>query len=282
MTPRYTAREVARILKLPEDRLRSCLRAALFPSRQSLNFTFQDLVLLKTTKGLLDARVPVARIRRILQSLKRQLPAEQQLWSVRIFADGRRVVVWDAAGQWHPDSGQFLFDFEPRSVAEAVPFVSPQPSPPPSLTAEQWFDVGLELESHSPQEALAAYLRALELAPEFVPARVNIGRLQQLAQNFAAAEVSYRAALQYAPDDSGAAFNLAVLLEDMGDPAGAMEAYRQAVAADPSFRDAHYNLGLLYESRGRKTEAIRHFSTAQRLSRRGLPSHRVPSRPRRR
>jgi tetratricopeptide (TPR) repeat protein len=290
MTECYSAREVARILKLPDDRLRRCLRAALFSTKRSLTFTFQDLLLLKTTKGLLDARVPLARVRKILQSLKRQLPADQQLWNIRIYADGRRVVVWDAEGRWHPDSGQFLFDFEPRAVAEALPFASAQPTgtqaptrqpqAPSSLTAEQWFDVAFELETDSPKEACEAYGRAIDAQPAFVAAHINLGRLYHEAQDLDRAERSYRAALGHAPDDACAHFNLGVLLEERGGTTEAEEAYRQAVRCDPAFQDAHYNLALLCEAQGRKADAIRHFASAQRLSVKRPTGGRSPSKPR--
>src|SRR5207247_7843272 len=83
MTASFTTREVAKIVELPEPRIRSCVRAGLlFPARNAgrrLHFSFQDLLLLKTAKGLLDSRVPLPRIRRMLASLRRQLPDDQQL-----------------------------------------------------------------------------------------------------------------------------------------------------------------------------------------------------------
>jgi hypothetical protein len=91
--------------------LRGCLRAALFaaPSkRRPQRFTFQDLLILQTAKRLSDAKIPIPRIRRILTSLKRQLPNDGSLSTLKIYADGQRVVVWDGEARWQPDSGQFL------------------------------------------------------------------------------------------------------------------------------------------------------------------------------
>ena len=94
MRTHFTTGEVARILDVSVARFRSCLRASLLSGGR--HFTFQDLLLLKTTKGLLDAQVPIARIRKMLHSLKRQLPEDQQIWNVTIYADGRRVVETNA------------------------------------------------------------------------------------------------------------------------------------------------------------------------------------------
>ena len=270
MTGHFTTREVAKILDLPESRVRSCVRAGFLspirsPGRQH-QFTFQDLLLLKTTKGLLDARVPLKRIRRILHSLKRQLPHDQQLSSLTIYADGHRVVVWDGTARWQPDSGQFLFNFEAQAVAEQVDLPMAVPEPAPSaLTAEQWFDLASELEKHSPEEARRAYHQALELDPSLAAAHINLGRLYHEAKQLGPAEAHYRAAIRHAPDDALAHFNLGVLLEESKRPEESISAYRQALAHDPNFADAHYNLALLFEARGRRSDAITHFRAARKL-----------------
>jgi tetratricopeptide (TPR) repeat protein len=266
----FTTREVAKILDLPEERIRSCIRAGLLrpnrgPGRQ-FQFTFQDLLFLKTTKGLLDSRVPVKRIRRLLGSLKRQLPDDQQLSSLTIYADGSRVVAWDGNARWQPDSGQFLFNFEVQAVAEqvALPVSPPEPSAP-ALTAEQWFSLASELEATSREEARRAYHQALELDPTLADAHVNLGRLYHEVKEPAKAEAHYRAAIERAPDDPIAHFNLGVLLEDRKRSDEAIRAYRQAIARDPDFADAHYNVGLLFEALGERSEAIHHLRLARKL-----------------
>lgn len=274
MPRHFTTREVAKILDLPEARVRACVRAGLLipergPGRQ-YRFAFHDLLLLRTTKGLLDARVPLRRIRRLLASLRRQLPDEQVLGNLTIYVDGRRVVVWDGTARWQPDSGQFLFNFDAQAVAaEAeVPVAAPEPSGP-TLSAEQWFDLASELEGRSPEEARRAYHQALEADPGFAAAHVNLGRLYHQARRHREAEAHYRAALRAAPDDAIAHFNLGVLFEDLERPEAAIGAYREALRLDPDFPDAHYNLGLLLEARGRKAEAIGHLRRARILYGRG-------------
>ena len=271
----FTTREVAKILDLSPARIRSCARAGLVspargPERQ-LRWTFQDLLLLRTTKGLLDARVPVSRIRRMLGSLRRQLPSDPQLASVAVYADGRRVVAWDGTARWQPDSGQFLFNFDVKAVveeAEAVADEPPLPAPPtqaPPLTADQWLTVASELESTSPEEARRAYHQALELDPTLADAHINLGRLYHESKQLAKAEAHYRAAISHAPKDAVAHFNLGVVLEDASRRENAARAYREAITHDPAFADAHYNLGLLLESLGRRAEAIAHLRTARKL-----------------
>jgi tetratricopeptide (TPR) repeat protein len=273
----FSTREVAKILGLSDSKIRSCARAGLLaPPRGRggrLQWTFQDLLLLKTTRGLLDARVPARRIRRMLTSLRRQLPADQALSSVTVYADGRRVVAWDGAARWQPDSGQFLFNFDAQAVAaHAAPSLSrPAPSAapePPARTAAEWFDLGCELDAASPNEARHAYEQALALDASLADAHVNLGRLQHQAGETAPAESHYRAAIRLAPRDAVAHFNLAGLLEEAGRAGDAVASYEAALAADPDFADAHYNLGLLLDSLGRRAAAMTHLRAARRLYRR--------------
>ena len=271
----FTTREVAKIATLPDGRIRSCLRAGVLSPRRGrggqLEWSFQDLLLLKTTKGLLDARVPLARIRRMVASLKRQLPDDQTLSSLTIYADGRRAVAWDGTARWQPDSGQFLFNFDVQAVASEVSQPERLPAPAletagqPTRTAEQWFNLGCELDAASPEEARHAYHQALELDPAMADAHVNLGRLYHEARQPAQAETHYRAAVQQTPDDPVAHFNLAVLLEELGRTDEAIQAYRCALEANPDFADAHHNLGLLFDALGKRALAMTHLQAARKL-----------------
>lgn len=271
----FTTREVAKIATMADARIRSCVRAGvLSPTRGrggQLEWSFQDLLLLKTTKGLLDAQVPLARIRRMVASLKRQLPDDRILSSLTIYADGRRVVAWDGTARWQPDSGQFLFNFDVQAVASGVnrPERLPAPAletlPQTTKTAEQWFNLGCELDAASPEEARHAYHQALELDPAMADAHVNLGRLYHEAKQPTRAEVHYRAAAQQTPDDPVAHFDLAVLLEELGRTDEAIPAYRCALEAAPDFADAHYNLGLLFDALGNRALAMTHLRAARKL-----------------
>ena len=67
MTGEYSSADLRRILRLDGSKLRACLRAALLPIPQeesSCTYSFQNLVVLRTAKGLTEAGVSVARIRR--------------------------------------------------------------------------------------------------------------------------------------------------------------------------------------------------------------------------
>lgn len=283
--PRFSLREAARILEVPEARLRALARAGLLASQRgpvgAPSFGFRDLLLLRTTRGLLESGVPMRRIRRIWASLRKQLEAGLPLTSISIHTDGVEVVASDGDARWQPDSGQFLLDFEASEIAERAADTTPTRFPPlrvvqstpspasvphdPESSADEWYEAGCSLEASSPEEAREAYERALELDPYVADAHVNLGRLLHVAGELGRAEPHYREAARLDPDDPTPHFNLGVLLEEAKRRDEAVHAYRQAILRDPDFADAHCNLGLLLESLGRRQEAVRHLMAARQL-----------------
>jgi len=292
---RFSLSETARILELPAARLRALARAGfLAPQRGPigpLSFGFQDLLLLRTTRGLVEAGVPMRRIRRMWASLRQQLAAVP-LTSITVHADGEEIVATDGRGSWRPDSGQVLLNFETSEIAERAadlpgpgrrriatgadlaPVGAANPAagdaPPAAsaerrLSAEEWYEIGCELEPTSPERACEAYERALALDPLMAEAHVNLGRQLHVAGERGRAEPHYREAVKLDPDDPTPHFNLGVLLEELGRRDEAVLAYRQAIVRDPDFADAHCNLGLLLESIGSRQEAIRHLMAARQL-----------------
>jgi tetratricopeptide (TPR) repeat protein len=231
-----------------------------------MEFGIEDLLLLRATRDLIQARVPIPRIRRMLASLRRQLPDDEHLRQVTVYADGRRIVAWDGAARWQPDSGQFLFNFDAQEVVARLDTQHRAAKPPmPIRSAAEWFDLGLELEAYSPDEARQAYQQALALDPHMTDAHVNLGRLHHVAREFTEAEAHYRAASTRAPEDPIPSFNLGVLFDDLGRRADAIAAYKKALQLDPDLADAHYNLGLIYDAMGRRTETITHLRRARAL-----------------
>ncbi len=240
-------------------------------ARGELQFSFQDLVILRTAKGLVAARIPAVRIRRALRALRAQLPRGRSLAELRIAAEGDRIVVSDGESTWSVDSGQTQLDF---SVSELATRAAPMArraakaarQVEAELSSEDWYELGLELEVAAPAEARDAYRRALELDAHHADAHVNLGRLLHEQGLVEEAERHYRAALRETPEHATAAFNLGIALEDLGRPADAVEAYRSALVTDPRLADAHYNLARLYEKAGKKAAALRHFSAYRRLT----------------
>jgi len=93
----YTAKHVAKLLDLTVGQVRSYARSGFLEphrgSRGEYRFSFQDLVLLRTAKGLLAARVPARKVKRALRRLQGQLAGGRPLTEVRISVEGDRILV---------------------------------------------------------------------------------------------------------------------------------------------------------------------------------------------
>ena len=265
----YSTRDIAELLALPQETIREIARAGILaPDRtpgQHYRFSFQDIIILRTAKELLNAGVGKSRINRTLFQLKKKLPSNRSLSSLRISGDAGDVVIREADKVYNPESGQIHFDFSIADLAGTVAPLARQAAEEAEgseqLTSDDWFDLGIDLEAVSPEDAPAAYLRALELDPHHSDAHVNIGRLMQEAGEYSTAEDHYHLAMDAEPDNVLAAFNLGTLLEAMGRIQDAIGAYKKA----SSFADAHYNLSRLYELVGEHTEALKHLKTYRSL-----------------
>jgi len=278
----YATRDVAALLGLSVVQVRKLIRDGfLFPAqgaRGEYRFSFQDLILLRTAKGLLAAEVPRRRIRLALQKLQEQLPPGRPLTGVRITAQGHHVVVRDGEEVWNPESGQILLDFQVSDLErEASSLVRRSEKREQSKSsasevpdsAETWFARGCDLEADEDLDAaMAAYRRALAMDDGLPDAHLNLGRLLHEIGDLDAAEQHYRAAAAGRPDDPTAVFNLGVVLQDLGRREESVEAYEQVLALDDRYADAHYNLSGLYEQLGRQKAAFRHLRTYKTLSER--------------
>jgi tetratricopeptide (TPR) repeat protein len=267
----YSVADVEKLLRIPRSTIRALVKAGFVApargARQAWQFSFQDLIVLRTAQALAAARVPPARITRSLKALRRQLPDQMPLSGLSIGAVGDQVVVRDGAAQRRVDSGQYLLAFEGNPQAGALSVVE-RPQPPRPAETTDWYERALALEADDPEGAIEAYGKAIESEPARLAARINLGRLLHDTGKLARAERAYRDALALGGgDDATLLYNLAVLLEDLDRRADALEAYKAALRADPALVDAHYNVALLYEKLKRPREALRHMAQYRRLNR---------------
>jgi tetratricopeptide (TPR) repeat protein len=269
----YSVRDVQRVLRLSPSVTRGLIRAGFVKAargpRRAYRLSFQDLIVLRTARALIDARVPAKRIRRSLERLRRELPASVPLSGLAISAVGDRVVVRDGETRWQADSGQYLLGLDVTledGVLQMVEHKAAEPvAPIPPEITRDWFAEGLTLENTDPEGAVAAYRQAADENPHNAAAWINLGRLLHVLGRTAEAEEVYRDALGRAGPDPLLLFNQAVLLEDVGRTAAALDAYQAALAGDPDLADCHYNLARLYESLGKQQHAIRHLGEYRRL-----------------
>lgn len=270
----YSAREAAKLLGLTAGRVRGFVRSGFLEPdrgpRGELRFSFSDLVLLRAAKELLGKRIALRRIRDALAKLRAELPTGRPLSALSIAVEAGGIVVRDGRRRWNPESGQQLFSFDVSEIAEKVAPLAGRRAEEAKgasalLRADDWYELGCELETSRPDDARDAYRRTIELDPAHAEAHTNLGRLLHEAGELAAAEAHYRLALESRADDVTAAFNLAVVLEDLGRTEEAIASYQQVLGEDPSYADAHYNIAQLYERLGRGVAAVRHLKAYRKL-----------------
>jgi tetratricopeptide (TPR) repeat protein len=257
------------VLGIKPARVRAIVRTGVCsPGRRGrwFQFTFQDVVLLRTAQGLLTARIPPRRVRAALRELKRQLPSDRPLTGVRVYADGKRVLVQDAGTAWNVENGQAIFSFDVDRMRQAAGIVVPVTKRHGRAAAAYWFSRGVALEEEDKAEACAAYRQALSLDPGLADAYLNLGRIVHEGGDTQQALRLYREAVRRIPDDPVAHYNLATALEDTRDLRAAAKHYHIAVEIDPEFADAHFNLAQLLERLGQGKRALRHLMTYRRLT----------------
>lgn len=267
----FTTREMARLAKLTPSRVRRCVHAGFLTptrgARRRFEYSMHDLLVLRATRKLLDARLGPRRIAEVVGDLRRALPPERDVSSVTLTVEGDEVVVSEGRRRWRLGSGQLLLGLgrAPKKGSVVEPIAEDETD---DRAAYRAFTRGLALENSAAEEAKEAYREALRLDPTAVPAMVNLGRLEHVAGDLDAAEEHYRAALSLDEDERTAAFNLAILAEDRGKTKLAVQRYLAVLEIDADQADTHHRLARLYARLGRHDAARRHTRLYRQLQRR--------------
>lgn len=265
---------MANLVGLAADHIRAFARAGLLTATRDARgwyrYSFQDVVLLRTAKGLRDAYVPPRKVWRSLRKLKDALPRGRPLSTVRVLVQDANVLVQDRKSLWHPESGQLQLDFSvsdmTKEIAPLVKRAAAAATNRRDVNSDDWFRMGLDLEMvNEIEQAKNAYRRTLSLQPNHADAHVNLGRLLQVEGRIKEAERHYTAALELVPNHVNALFNLAYALEERKRFDDAIAAYKKALRIDPDFADAHFHLARLFERAGRHQSALRHIARYQSL-----------------
>jgi len=247
----FSTRDAARILNATEARVRSLAKIGGVDPRagrgERPQFSFQELLLLRTTNGLLDAGIPPQRVKRVWSSLRRQLEADLPLTSVRILADGNRAVAWHENAAWQPDSGQFLLHFDSADIDAPAPSV-------------EGVECAERVESVMGVEGVTGARPSDVLEPPkvgLVPAAVErpVDRALERSRKPRRADPPTASPEQW--------FHIACELEDAS-PIEARHAYLLALDGDPDYADVHINLGRLYHEDHELPAAERHYREAIR------------------
>lgn len=272
----YSIRDVARILAVQESRLRYWTQVGFVgPTVRKggrFYYTFADLVAVKAAKDLLAAGLPLQRVRKNLEHLKKALPNDANPASkLRVCSDGETIVALHDEIAFLPSNGQVVMAFTLPTLGERAAEVLALPTPAHTLapstadddavpqplrsevtesncdaTAYRTFMEACGAEDRGELESAEHLFRlALELEPAMAAAATNLGNLLYKQGQGQEARRLYERALEHDPAQPEARYNLANVLEDLGNTELAISELRRVCAAHPDFADAHYNLGVI-------------------------------------
>jgi tetratricopeptide (TPR) repeat protein len=268
----YTLRGVVQLLGLSRHAVSKLIElgfvAPVKTPGGTWQFSFQDVVLLRSAHELRAARIPTRQILRSLRQLKARLPAEMPLAGLRIKAEGARVTVRSSDAHWEPDTGQLVLDLRIEPGAGSVSFLfTPQDRSASSAAADlgALFARAEALEATAPGDAESLYRQILTQDPAHAHAYLNLGFMLCEGGRCAEAADLYEAGVRHCGDDPLMHYNHAVALEGAGRLGDALASYEKALQLQPDLADAHQNAALLYAELGHKQLAIRHFSAFRRL-----------------
>ena len=275
-----TTAEAARLSSLTVGQIQHIARKGIVKPRRGprkrYEFSFQDVVVLRRIKGMLDRDVPMSKIVKGISAIQ-ALSAPQPLSAVNVQPLGSEVVIRDRKAIWNPETGQTMLNFD-RGVESDSGNISEFPAKEAelrsllrdldhhlskeSLTSQDWFNIGMELESvKEPNRAGRAYREAIRLDDTNISAYLNLGRLLQLDEKLPEAKRLYEKVLQLSPSSELASYNLGTIFDTLEEFELAMEHYRNA----PNMSQAHNNLSRIFDLIGDEVSAHRHFKRSKEL-----------------
>lgn len=275
----YSTQKVANLVGMAPNQLRHLARRnVLAPHkgpRGEYRFGFQDMVLLRHAKEVLDSGVSPRALVRALAQLKAGAAPASVLSSIRLEAQGGTVVVRSKDRLWEAETGQGCLPLEPPAATAADAdnvqpmwtYLNEDTGNGDDLSSDEWRQLGVDLEELDVAKAFEAYGRALEADPGNADAHVNIGRLHQLKGNLKNAKRHYKLAVQAAPDHQLAHYNLGTLFDELDEPDLATRFYHSA----PKVPDAHYNLARIARRKGDELAYRRHRQNYERLLKKESP-----------
>jgi tetratricopeptide (TPR) repeat protein len=266
----YDVREVTTALRMSSRAVYGLVKSGFVTPvrgpRRRLQFSFQDVLLLKTASRLIAASISRRKVTRAVAALRRRLPAELPLAGLRISAIGDRIAVQSVGHTWDAESGQGMFAFEVLSGDGGIRVIETTEPATSDTDVDMWFAEALSLEDSDSAAAQEHYRRIIAADAQHLESYINCGRLLHMARDWQAAERLYRKGITACAPCATLFFNLGVLLEDQNRCAEAIAAYQQALQCDPDHRDSHHNLARLFEASGRVQHAIRHFNHYRRVA----------------
>jgi tetratricopeptide (TPR) repeat protein len=113
-----------------------------------------------------------------------------------------------------------------------------------------------------PEEAKEKFAKAVEEAPNHIPAYINWGYLLLQLNDLKAAREKFTKAVEWEPKNAWAYIGWGEMLRDLNEPEAALAQYQQAVKVAPKNADAYIAIGNTLRSLHQPKEALAHYQKA--------------------
>ena len=271
--------EVAQLSGLSVNQVRHIVRRGLInPSRgerEKFEYSFQDVVVLRNIKKMEALSVSMKKILKTITLLNEDRTSSR-LSATKLQVIGSELAVVKDQSAWDPTTGQTLLNFDAvddKSRDNIQKFPSERRGDRTrlreiddriargSLSSDDWFEVGVELESIDARRACDAYKQAIKMDENNADAYNNLGRLLQLDDKLRDARQLYERVLQIDPDSELAAYNLGTIFHTLEEFDLALKYYRRA----RNMSIAHHNIAQIYEEKGDEVSARWHMRRSREL-----------------
>lgn len=133
-------------------------------------------------------------------------------------------------------------------------------------SAVKEFDAGVKAEkNHKQDEALQHYEKAISLAPNFYPARNNLGAAYLNKADYSAAQAQFEQVIKINPSDAAAYFNLGNLYLLTKKYDDASQWLQHGLAKEPTSSLGHFLLGSVYTRTGKPDLAEKELNNSLQL-----------------
>ncbi len=160
----------------------------------------------------------------------------------------------------------------PATFSSDVPYFSFNPSrarassPPPSLSAREFFDRGDDKRGHGDYEgAIADYTQAIRLKPDYVEAYNRRGLVRSYLEDYEGAIADYTQVIELDPNIAYIYSSRALVRYKLEDYEGSIADYTEAIKVDTSYVSAYIRRGFVHYKLEDYEEAIADYTQAIKL-----------------
>jgi len=244
-------------------------RGLIIPARQVRSlpyFDYREVATAKQLAVMLASGLSPDRIERQLSAISEYLPDVQRpLVQLSVMVEGRDILLRQGEGLVEP-GGQMRFDFDrDEDFADEFNVVDPESYEPE--TAEQWDARAADYEDDEQlEEAIRCLRSALAIGGACAERSFRLAELLYRAGHLDGAAERYHTAIELDPDMIEARANLGCVLAETGQLVEAVSALRDAIEVYDDYCDAHYHLARTLDELGREREAVSHWQKCLELN----------------